>query len=270
MASLSLTNREMALVAIIACLLVAAIIVVVHALWVKKRNAVISSESLRLKALRELNAGFSFKKLFPKAYKRDLDSKQQFDRFDPDKFLMSVLYESSDEYEQWIDAAEENAELLREYNEGLRDIPPSTYEKQSWVKAESKLFKKETISPDAPPVVLVEWSYVSPAGRNHYRNNRLYTIYQTKIFLDESMKLAKRRRSRQARIRHERALMTDSLRYDVLKRDNFTCQICGSTAQDGVKLEVDHIIPVSKGGRTELSNLQTLCDRCNRGKRDKD
>jgi len=70
--------------------------------------------------------------------------------------------------------------------------------------------------------------------------------------------------------KYQRSILSDSLRYDVLKRDNFTCQICGASAKkDGVKLEVDHICPVSKGGKTEISNLQTLCERCNRGKSDK-
>ncbi len=54
-----------------------------------------------------------------------------------------------------------------------------------------------------------------------------------------------------------------------MRRDGFKCQICGSTAKDGVKLHVDHIIPVSKGGKTEPKNLRTLCDRCNLGKSDK-
>ena len=67
----------------------------------------------------------------------------------------------------------------------------------------------------------------------------------------------------------ERLLMNDKLRYDVLKRDNFSCKICGITAKDGAKLHVDHIVPVSKGGQTTISNLQTLCDRCNFGKSDK-
>jgi 5-methylcytosine-specific restriction endonuclease McrA len=38
---------------------------------------------------------------------------------------------------------------------------------------------------------------------------------------------------------------------------------------DGVKLEVDHIKPISKGGKTVLNNLQTLCMDCNRGKSNK-
>ena len=67
----------------------------------------------------------------------------------------------------------------------------------------------------------------------------------------------------------QRRLMTDSLRYDIMRRDNFRCQLCGMTAKDGVKLHVDHIVAVSKGGKTEPSNLRTLCERCNLGKSDK-
>ena len=67
----------------------------------------------------------------------------------------------------------------------------------------------------------------------------------------------------------QRALLTDSLRYDILERDGRRCRMCGATVEDGVKLHVDHIIPVSKGGRTEPSNLQVLCSRCNRGKSNK-
>lgn len=68
----------------------------------------------------------------------------------------------------------------------------------------------------------------------------------------------------------QRRLMTDSLRYNVMKRDGFRCVLCGATAKDeNVKLHVDHITPISKGGKTELSNLRTLCERCNLGKGNK-
>lgn len=60
------------------------------------------------------------------------------------------------------------------------------------------------------------------------------------------------------------------LRFDVFKRDNFKCCICGaSPAKDpNIELHIDHVIPWSKGGETELENLQTLCSRCNIGKSD--
>lgn len=52
-------------------------------------------------------------------------------------------------------------------------------------------------------------------------------------------------------------------RFLVMQRDGFTCRLC---RQAGGKLEVDHIIPVCKGGSSKLENLQTLCKPCNRGK----
>lgn len=54
-------------------------------------------------------------------------------------------------------------------------------------------------------------------------------------------------------------------RFLVFKRDKYRCRICKAT---GVELEVDHIVPVAEGGSDALDNLQTLCFRCNRGKRD--
>ena len=67
-------------------------------------------------------------------------------------------------------------------------------------------------------------------------------------------------------VQHERALVTPTVRYDILRRDGFRCQICGRTQSDGVILHVDHIKPVSKVGRSEPDNLRTLCEECNRGK----
>lgn len=55
------------------------------------------------------------------------------------------------------------------------------------------------------------------------------------------------------------------LRFEIFKRDGFTCQYCGGHPPDKT-LEVDHIIPVSKGGTDEMHNLITSCFDCNRGK----
>ena len=52
-------------------------------------------------------------------------------------------------------------------------------------------------------------------------------------------------------------------RYLVIKRDLYTCKVCNRT---GVPLEVDHIVPVSRGGSDRMENLRTLCQDCNRGK----
>lgn len=56
------------------------------------------------------------------------------------------------------------------------------------------------------------------------------------------------------------------MRRTVFTRDDFTCQYCGKR---GVRLECDHVTPLSRGGSNELSNLATACFSCNRSKRDK-
>lgn len=56
------------------------------------------------------------------------------------------------------------------------------------------------------------------------------------------------------------------LRAMVLMRDGARCQLCGADVGSGAKLHVDHIIPWSRGGETELDNLQILCEVCNIGK----
>lgn len=63
----------------------------------------------------------------------------------------------------------------------------------------------------------------------------------------------------------ERQPIPKSVRFEVLKRDKFTCQYCGREAPD-VTLEIDHIVPVSKGGDNSITNLVTSCRDCNRGK----
>lgn len=64
----------------------------------------------------------------------------------------------------------------------------------------------------------------------------------------------------------ERQKMTPALRYSVLRRDGHRCRCCGNSVSTGAILHVDHITPVSKGGFTEMKNLQTLCSACNIGK----
>ncbi|MBU3949914.1 MAG: HNH endonuclease [Proteobacteria bacterium] len=62
-----------------------------------------------------------------------------------------------------------------------------------------------------------------------------------------------------------------SIRYDILKRDNFRCVKCGASPalNPGSQLHIDHKLPWSKGGETEEDNLQTLCSDCNLGKSNK-
>jgi hypothetical protein len=60
-----------------------------------------------------------------------------------------------------------------------------------------------------------------------------------------------------------------AVRIRAMKRDRFRCTYCGAAGTD-VELEIDHIVPVSKGGSHHISNLTTACRECNQAKGNKD
>ena len=62
---------------------------------------------------------------------------------------------------------------------------------------------------------------------------------------------------------NQRKLMTPELRQRIKDRDNYICQLCGKEMFDEVGLQIDHIVPISKGGKSVESNLRVLCDKCN-------
>lgn len=63
--------------------------------------------------------------------------------------------------------------------------------------------------------------------------------------------------------------ISGTIRYEVMKRAKFHCELCGISAQEKA-LEVDHIIPRNCGGDDEISNFQALCYSCNAMKKDRD
>jgi len=65
----------------------------------------------------------------------------------------------------------------------------------------------------------------------------------------------------------KRKAISKKLRFDVFKRDSFTCVYCGQSPP-AITLEVDHVEPVASGGENDINNLVTACFDCNRGKRD--
>jgi len=64
----------------------------------------------------------------------------------------------------------------------------------------------------------------------------------------------------------KRIKLQPSLRFKILHRDQYRCQTCGASAAGGADLHIDHILPVSKGGTNDESNLRALCSECNIGR----
>ncbi|PKY89684.1 HNH endonuclease [Falseniella ignava] len=111
------------------------------------------------------------------------------------------------------------------------------------------------------------FEYVSAGGNS----SQTTTITLDEPVIEETMKYISDRIKYKKSAKAQRSLMTKKFREKIKQRDRYTCQNCkvSTKDQDLLLLEVDHIIPVSKGGLSTEDNLQTLCWKCNRTKSDK-
>lgn len=118
-------------------------------------------------------------------------------------------------------------------------------------------------------ILTVEYNFSYTSGGGMAK--RTFTVPMTEETIIELIKALEGKLSINAFTKEQRALMTSKLREYIKSRDNYTCRICGNSvlAEPNLLLEIDHIVPVSKGGCTVEDNLQTLCWKCNRAKSNK-
>ena len=111
------------------------------------------------------------------------------------------------------------------------------------------------------------FSYTS----NGQMAQKFFNVPMTEETIAELIKLLQSKLTASAFAKEQRTMMTKKMRDYIKQRDDFTCCICGNSThvEPNLLLEIDHIIPVSKGGCTVEDNLQTLCWKCNRAKSDK-
>lgn len=238
----------------------------------KRRERIIKVNSEKVKEIEELNK--DFKKISSKKHnvlEREY-SRKSLDRVNGDDVIKYHIENDIKGLRTDIENSIYNISLLDEYEKNVakileqESINNTKYSDKKYKRIENIVLDKVIYTKkDFLIRVSLEVYYRSNGGRiNESRNG--FRNY------DELLELYKEWENGnkyEVTKRQERKIMNDDIRYNVLKRDNFTCQKCGITSKDGAKLEVDHIIPLSKGGKTVMSNLQTLCDRCNSGKSDK-
>ena len=96
---------------------------------------------------------------------------------------------------------------------------------------------------------------------------KLRLLSNAKVWIDSRLKITRTNTkvNRKDSLR-KRDAISNFLRFEILERDNFTCQYCGHKDITKRTLHVDHIHPVAKGGITTKENLITACDKCNNGK----
>jgi len=157
--------------------------------------------------------------------------------------------------------------LTRGGKASIRDIAAAFLARDA-----SQLEYYEQITKDMPGKVLGRHGIVERDG-NEYR----LTIDPSSLSSDERDELVRLcdekvsaylQKRGKAAYDHRRAALgylSGSLRYEVLKRAGFRCELCGISADERA-IEVDHILPRKHGGSDDLTNLQALCFKCNANK----
>lgn len=117
------------------------------------------------------------------------------------------------------------------------------------------------------PYPTYKFQYVSAGGNSSQETTVRLDMRTIDALIEELSEKIKFRKSAAG----QRALMTVTLRTKIKERDDYTCQQCriSTDEEPHLLLEIDHIIPVSKGGLSVETNLQTLCWKCNRSKSNK-
>ena len=185
-------------------------------------------------------------------------------------FNIKLNEESLEVFENMLNnfsAAEEGKQLLNneleKIKESIKSDIPFLIRTFSMKKFMLKLgFKVIDFSTLYFPVYT--FRYVSPGGNKSTPCDIRLDIDNLNNFVEYLSEVIKFKKS----MAGQRSLMTSKLREKIKQRDNYTCQKCGLSINDekNLLLEIDHIIPISKGGMSIEENLQTLCWKCNRTK----
>lgn len=241
---------------------------------INKENEVVSKTSKKIQKITKLNESYQFKDI--KRKKRNIIereySRKSLDRVTGKSIINYHLDNNINGIRTDLENAIFNITLLEKYNKDVEKVLQSEstnnskYSSKKFKMVEERVLRSIIYKKENFMITLKIEVYYRSNGGNVYDNKKRKYLFNDLVFVYNEWN---RGNKFEETINQERKIMNDYIRYNVLKRDNFSCQICGITAKDGAKLQVDHIIPVSKGRKTVMSNLQTLCERCNIGKSNK-
>ena len=193
----------------------------------------------------------------------------------PIDYIIKFFYPNRDQYKEQIQKLKvliEELETLKEakviidnykkdYDKYIQGVPKYVLDND-----EDGFYNRLGLAIIDEAVLNVEYRFVYTSGGGMAQCS--FTIPMNEENIIELINRLENKLSLKEQTKEQRALMTVKLRMHIKERDNFTCCQCGNSIkkEPNLLLEVDHIIPIVKGGLTKEDNLQTLCWKCNRSK----
>ena len=174
------------------------------------------------------------------------------------------LHQLIEELETLKEAKQIIENYKAEYQQYLSDVPSFILEED-----EAGFYSRLGFANIDESVLAVEYKFSYTSGGGFAQ--RSFAVPMTEETIAELIKILESKLTANAFAKEQRTLMTKKLREYIKARDNFTCCNCRNSThvEPNLLLEIDHIIPIAKGGCTTVDNLQTLCWKCNRSKSSK-
>lgn len=237
----------------------------------------ISDNDESILQIKEINKTISFHNLPEIVEKKYFyDNKRSLDSTDPKIVLYNSIFDGVNPFKNELIKSFENSSTLEKYRFYINDLRNKINQnsnnihllfRKRYNRIKNKIFNGLILQPPITnPKFVIKLEYTSPQGRNTYTKTAGYYKNEFEPMIQEIEKDKARQFSRINEKLIERRKLNNSLRFKVLKRYDYRCQICGRSAAGGAVLHVDHKIPIAKGGLTIESNLWVLCDQCNLGK----
>lgn len=248
----------------------------------KRRNRkyvdFVNEHSLAIRAIKELNSKYQFSLIYPLIYKYCYDTTVNFENVSCKDYLIYQFHLNTLSVRRIIKSRNNNISKEIDYKSkvdlakdklGNFDVSIEDLDEEKLRNIESIVFNDliEKVNTD----FYAEVHLYLTRGRIHRVVDEKKESFDLNEIIDvlksiDSSQLIDGRRFYSGEVwksieRVERAKVSKELRQEIFERDGYTCVNCGSTEKES--LEIDHIMPISKGGKTEPSNLQTLCRNCN-------
>ena len=243
----------------------------------KKYRKFILEHSDALKELDKINRHYNFNIIRSYNLENSYDNENFFDMISTKDYLIYQLVEIQKPVLNAMNDTYGNKIMYEKYRQDIKerckfesfDTNQTPKNKKRLSKVEKNLFLERTKDPQTEFFIHVFLKLTDLNGR--YLRSKHDLFYSNEIrsligrinnkrgnfYLDEQIW--------SAIAKVERGKVSNKLRFAIYARDGNRCRICGRKTDD---LEIDHIIPISKGGKSTYGNLQTLCHRCNKAKGD--
>lgn len=245
--------------------------------YYKRYSEFVFNHSAALKNIQALNSKYTFNPIPSSNMCYSYDNEIFYNSISPQDYLTYKLACSQQNIQASIQKVKENQVNFIQYQKeiervlvwGIYDapIPFKNIARLAQIEIETvhNLIQKPAISFE----ITVCLRLTNIRGRYRTSKQELFGIAQIENIIGcVNKKENGRYQDRQvwdAICRVERGKVTNKVRFAVYERDGYRCRKCGAQTRD---LEIDHIYPISKGGKSNFDNLQTLCHSCNTLKSD--